>query len=180
MSEVTGCPKFHPFLEGQTRRGAMCTDKKNTDLQNSLGMDTKPFSSMKSCPPLLLGVEERGRSVNVLSTPHSSPPALPSAPGSRDFSTAALLCFWIQPLEDGSVPGHAGNHQILLWKTSAQRSHQCQGPKNTHPKSLQSKSQAGSSQPSALLCIPSKGRCFGGNWDFTGLPGPLGTQVGVF
>lgn len=139
---------------------------KNTDFQSPLGVDTKPFSSKKiTFPSLFLAVGGGKGNIHgyplhsTLQPPRKEPHALGGVRGSGEFSTPTLLCFWMQPLEDGSDPGHAGNHQDAALE-AAQRSHQRQGPKNIHPESNPNRKLE---VPSALLGMPSKGRpC--GDW----------------
>lgn len=202
MSGVSRLPPNPPILGGPDSRyeefmEELCvTDKKNTSLQSSLGVDTKPFSSKKNCPTPSLGVEERGTSMDVplhptLQPPREEPHALPAwCSWLRRFLHAplsAFLCFWIQPLEDGSVPGHAGNDKILLWKAIARRSHQCLSPQKSPPRVTpvqiaRWKFPALSSAPhpkqrQALWRLEIG--ILRGISPYV-LPGPLGTQVGVF
>lgn len=113
---------------------------------------------------------ERGVSMEVLPTlcshlAREEPYGLHGACGCGAISAPpALLCFWIQPLEDGNVlghPPHAGNHRDPALETGYTGDPvSAKAAKNTDPMSLKSKSQAENPQPSAPLHIPGKGSPF--------------------
>lgn len=199
--ELAGCPQIHwslspslriieSILGGQTQdtkpmEELYVTDKKIQVYKAHWEWTPSPFPARKAAPTLF----GAGRNGNIHeSRPHPTlqPPreeshALPGARGSGDVSTPALLCSWIQPLEDGSVPGHAGNHQILF----ANRQHA--DPITSRAPEISTPTH---SSPNHKLEVRSPQLCFAsqtkagplemGNWDFTGNQCCFDELPGVF
>lgn len=201
MSGVSRLPPNPPILGGPDSRyeefmEELCvTDKKKYKFTKLTGSGHQALFQQEKLPHTLAGGGGK-RNIHGCSPPSHTPASQGRAPGPAWCSwlrrflhspLSAFLCFWIQPLEDGSVPGHAGNDKILLWKAIARRSHQCLSPQKSPPRvtpvqiarwKFPALSSAPHPKQRQALWRLEIGILRGISPHV--LPDPLGTQVGVF